>query len=493
MKPTTDRRPLRLAAALLFGVAACGGPSLTGPREVAPEDLPEPDVRVTVDGATTFQTVLGFGGDFAPWHVADLDDGAQAELLERIVGEVGIEVFRMDLEPFEGVTSEDRWGENDNADPSVIDESRFDFCRLDGQACNDDWARLVPALRSAGARGLYWGLIQGPRWNGFDGSSDFSVDEMVENQVAAFRYFRDEHGILVDRFAPLSEPSGGGIDWPITADQARTVVQRLGQRLAEAGFPDVGMIVPDAVSPDASVEYARAILEDPAARQHVAAVGYHTYRSGPGGESPSGAWRSVRSDLRSLAESYGLPVRMTEFADIGGLMGRANHVHNELEFTMSRTYQPQTVVSIGNHGPGGTVKTEEGAIVYFLAGPGGELVEWGPTRFTGVAIGHYSRVVPPGSRRVDTRGEPADLRVQAFRAEGGSGLAVVLVNNGGARRVQLELEGDLQRQGDVEGFVTREGDASSYWSDVGGVLVSGSSIVSLAVPARSVTSLRIGS
>lgn len=475
-----------------FGLAGCSGTSPTGPGPGGPGDLPAPDLRVTVDGSTTFQTILGFGGDFAPWHVQSLSESVQTELLRRVVEEIGIHSFRMNLAYFEGVTSADMWGANDDPDPSSLEWSRFDFCGGPSERCNDDWARLIPVLREIGAEGLYWGLIQGPRWNGFDGASTFSVDEMVENQLAAYLYFRDEHGLVVDRLAPFSEPSGGGIDWPISAEQARRVVRELGRRLERNGFGEVRMIVPDAVSPGASAEYARAILDDPEARRHVAAIGFHPYRSGPGGEDPSAAWKSSREELRALADEHDLPLRMTEFADIGGLMERANHIFNEFEFAESQTYHAQHVFSTGGHGAGGNVTTEEGGLVYFVPGAGGEVAEWGPTLHTGVAVGHYSRLVPPGAVRVATEGGGHGLRVQAFRADREGHLAVVLINNGAARRVQIELTGGLTRGSAVEGIVSREGEPSDPWTEVGEVLTSGPSLLSLELPARSVTSLRVG-
>lgn len=476
----------------LLVLAGCSGPTgPEGPSQVDPDDLPQPDVTVRVDGSVIHQTIVGFGGDFAPWHLSSLRPEAQVRLVEALVQEMGIHSFRMNLRAYEGVSVDDRWGENDNDDPFDFDWSTFDFCRVPVEGCNEDWAELIPALRGAGAAGLYWGLIQGPRWNGFDGQSAFSVDEMVENQLAAFRYLREEHGLEIGWLAPFSEPSGGGIDWPISADQARQVVRRLGQRLEAAGFTDVRLVVPDAVSPGASVEYARAILDDPDARRHVAAVGYHAYRSGPGGESPSAGWRNSRGGVRSVGEEFGLPVRMTEFANLNGLMERANHIFNEFEFAGSQTYHPQHVVSTGGHEEGGSVRTEGGGIVFFIPGGDGELQEWGPTRYTGVAIGHYSLFVPPDAVRVGVEGSPSDLRVQAFRVDAPDRLALVLVNNGTARRVQIELVNGLEREGGVEGVVTREGDDTEYWTDVGEVLASGANVLSLEIPGRSVTSLRL--
>jgi O-glycosyl hydrolase len=481
-----------LLVVLAAAVAVCSSPTGTdGLEEVDPDDLPTPDVRATVDGSRTHQEIVGFGGDIGPWHFSSLDDAARDRLLRDIVGEMGINSFRMNLVPYEGASPGDRWGQNDDADPSTIDWTRFDFC-VEPDRCNDEWAEMIPVLREAGATGLYWGLIQGPRWNGFDGESSFSVDEMAENQLAAFLHFRDEHGIRVDRLAPFSEPSGGGIDWPITADQARRAVIRLGERLETNGFSDVRMIVPDAVAPGPSAEYGRVILEDPAARPYVGALGFHAYRSGPGGESPSQEWRASRSELKEIADARGLPVRMTEFFDLRGLLARANHIYNELAFADSRTYHPQHVVSTGEHGEGGSVRTEAGAIVYFVPGDAGQVVESGPTRFTGVAIGHWSRFVPPGAVRlgVDVSGS-ADVRVQAFRVDGPDRLAVVVINNGPAARVEVELEGGLERRGGAGAVVSREGDADAYWSDVGEILAAGPHLLSLGVPGRSVVTLTV--
>jgi hypothetical protein len=477
---------------ILFGVLAFGcGSSPSDPGfDDDDRQLSVADVIVTVDAGRAFQTMAGFGGDIAPWHLAGLTEADQATLLRGAAQEIGLNTFRMNLVYHEGASATDFWGNNDNGDPFSIDWTRFDFCTVPVTWCNEDWDRMLPILRQGGSTGEYWGLIQGPRWNGFASAGPFNVDEMVENQLAAFLYLRDRLGLTVNWVAPFSEPGGGGINWVISPPEATEVVKRLGARLQANGF-SVKMIVPDATSVGGSVAFARTILMDPDAKRFVGAIGYHTYDTGGGGENPSVAWRNTREEVRALGENFGVPVRMTEFADESGLMARANHIFNELEYAHSQTYHPQHVFASGDH-PGGDPRASAGGILYFRTGSNGRLTDWGPTRFTGVAIGHYSRFAAPGSIRVSATGEDPQVRTQAFHDREGDRLSVVVINNKSTEeRIEISLEG-VSRGGAVDGIQTAESDGfDQYWSNLSGVETSGGSRVQFVARPRSVTSLSI--
>lgn len=470
----------------LLVMVACGSDLLPSTSQ----QLLEPDLTVVVNNNVAHQTMVGFGGDVGPWHISDLTWPERERLLQIAVQEMGLNAARMNLVYYEGTTAETMWGRNDNQDPFALDWAGFNFCTRPGEVCNDDWSRMLPIMRRMGLDGEYLGLIQGPRWNGFDGGSGFSVHEMVENQLAAFLHLRDRLGITVAWLAPFSEPAGGGIDWPISASDAVAVVRVLGARLEANGF-QVKMIVPDGMTERQSLDYARAILRDPDARRYVGAIGYHTYGGRDGGENPPEEWIALRRELRELADSYGLPVRMTEYADLGTLMGRANHIFNELEHARSRTYQAQQFFATGDHDPTADVARERGGIVYYRADANGRLTEWGPTRHTGVAIRHYSRYATPGSVRVEAEGPDPRVRVQAFRDDRRGRLAVVAINNHDSpRRIDIELRGITVRQA-VDGIQTEERTPGRYWSPITDIRIGEGTRVQLLAPARSLTSVAL--
>jgi glucosylceramidase len=489
------RPPRTAGVALLLVVvlAGCGRESPTEPitPPPPPTPLPEPDVRVALNGGTRHQTMVGFGGDVGPWHIQGLARSDQEQLVRAAVEDLGVNVVRMNLVYHEGASASDFWGRNDDADPDAIQWPEFDFCTRPGAACNDDWQWLLPLMRQYGLDGEYLGLIQGPRWNGFDGGSSFSVEEMVENQVAALMHLRDDLGITVRWLAPFSEPGGGGIDWPISTAQARSVVRELGARLEANGF-DIRMLIPDATNVRQSIQYAQAILADDQARRHVGAIGYHPYQSKDGGESPNPAWITLRGEIRALGQTHGLPVRMTEYATPRGLLQRANHIYNELEYANSTTYHAQHVFTSGEHDDG-SGRDEGGGILFFETDGGGRLSAWGPTRFTGVAIGHYARFARPGSERIGATSDDPALRVQAFVDASDRRLSVVAINNGTvSRRVELTLSGATVA-GLVEAIDTAESDGDdAYWTPLDTVQQDGSTRVQFIARPRSVTSLAFG-
>jgi O-glycosyl hydrolase len=476
------RRPRAALSAALFAViAACtGAPEPSGQSSHPPAG---PAVEVTIDGAAPRQTIVGFGGDAGP--VVELPDPADKETAVAFAyGTMGVDHARMNLIYPEGSTASNIFGSNDDGDPASIRWSRFNFCVRAGQSCADDWTRVLPAMRRAGAANEYWGLIQGPRWNGFDGRSSFDPDELAEHQLATYLHFRDRvtDPFVVGWLAPFSEPGGGGINWPISERDAVTAIRAIGRRFEAAGFPGVKMTVPDATNVEQSIRYAEAILADPEARRFVGAIGYHTYDSGRSGADPDAGFVSLRKRIRDVAASHGLPVRMTERFDISGLLERANDVLNELAYAESQTYNAQHVF---------TTDAKDPAALVFVTVRNGRLSDVGPTAETGVAIGHFSRFAVPGSVRLGSTGEAGGgVRLQAFLDAPARKLSAVLVNNRAeAQTVLIRVAGDRFRiLGPVSGDRSIEGEAA-YWTPIEEVSPASASSFRITIPGRSVTSL----
>lgn len=480
-------RLIGVAAALLLtgflSGALSGQPASSGP--------PLSAVQAVIHADNPRQTVVGFGGDLGTGIVGDLTPGARRDVLAFTFSEMRLNVVRMDHVPYEGATAASVWGANDNADAFRIDWERFNFCTKPGVLCNDDWKELLAEIRGFGVNGDYAGSIQGPRWNGFDGHSAFDEDEMAENLLAMFLHYRDRHGVALRWVAPFSEPSGGGINWRITPAQAAGVIAKLGRRLETGGFRDVRMIVPEAVGIGSSAQYAAAILGDPLARPYVGAIGYHTYDTKEGGSSPDDSWIAAHRRLLEIARSAGVPTRMTEFCCLSGLLSRANHIYNELEYADSQTYIPQTIArKTGRDGHGEEVtESHSESVVFYTVGEGKRLVRVGPTRHTGVAIGHYSRFIRPGAVRVPGSSSDAGLRVQAFRDRERGGIVVVIINNREmTTRASLAMSGAPRVRRITRAEQTAE-HRGTYWVPIDGVTVPDRVTMVLTVPGRSITSV----
>jgi O-glycosyl hydrolase len=476
------RRPrAAVSAAILVVVAACTGAS--EPSGSASHPPAGPAVEVTIHAAAPRQTIVGFGGDAGP--AVELADPADKDTAVAFAyGTMRLDHARMNLIYPEGSTASNIFGSNDDGDPASIRWSRFNFCVRAKESCADDWTRVLPAMRRAGAGNEYWGLIQGPRWNGFDGRSSFDPDELAEHQLATYLHFRDRvtDPFVVGWLAPFSEPGGGGINWPISERDAAAAIRAIGRRFEGSGFPGIKMTVPDATNVEQSIRYAEAILADPEARRFVGAVGYHTYGSGRSGSDPDAVFVSLRKRIRDLAASHGLPVRMTERFDISGLLERANDVLNELAYAESQTYNAQHVF---------TTDPKDAAALVSVAVRNGRLTGIAPTAYTGVAIGHFSRFAVPGSVRLESTGEAGGgVRLQAFLDAPARKLSAVLVNNMlEPQTVLIRVAGDRFRiLGPISGDRSIEGEPA-YWTPIEEVSPESALSFRVTIPGRSVTSL----
>lgn len=458
--------------------------------------------------------MVGFGGELTPSELADLSSADRANLLNFAFGRSGrgmaLNLVRWtnDGYPEGGLRpgADPFWGANDNSDPNVIDWSTFKWGGRKGplpeDAVGQSEAATISAVSRLGVNGDYFGTIQGPKWNGFwqasdgpappDTKSSFSPDENVENTLALLLHYR-KYGTVFPMVSPFSEPSGGGINWVISADQAVQVVTRLGQRLEANGFTNVKMSIPGCTNIADSIRYAQAILGDPAARRYVGAIEYHAYGAagGLGGVDPTSQqpdYVAARRQLSALAASYGVPVRMTEYADSADLLGRANSVFNELEFANSQTYMALLVFASASsrHSQG---QGDSAGMVFYTPGSNGGVTGIAPTSATGVAVGQYSRHVAPGAVRLGVTSSDPGLRVQAFRQDAAGNLSLIVINNQASpQTVAVRLTGPLAVTGPIKGEYTSQGGAS-YWQPVPAFSPQGPQTLEFGVPGMSITSL----
>jgi len=279
MLPSPCARTLRLALLTLSFIgllSACDAPVASTSR---PSDAVTPGalVRVAVNGATQYQTFLGFGAALEPWELtgsyhrddstlpevltgSDQDKEVIARLLFADLGIHHARLFLSGYEPSKGVF---------------------------------DWSAIQPHtdfVRLAKPNGLqmWWAtftLDNGPlqQWLRVPGSEcaldHVRVDDDVEWIVAAALHFRDL-GIPLPYLAINNEPDFGWCQHPtgakISVDDYVAIARRLGQRLRAQGL-DTQLVVSDGLNPQASLAYMKAVLADPSARPYVGALAYHSY------------------------------------------------------------------------------------------------------------------------------------------------------------------------------------------------------------------------
>ncbi len=373
--------------------------TLTGP--VLPP-LPQPssfDVAIAVDSRALNQTMEGFGTTvrlFNDPHLIgasggmgnglDIGAASQDEILRRLYEDIGLTRIRA------AVQSPGVEPVNDNDDPAVTDVSRFRF----------EWVFSdghIDLLKRARAMGVStWWLSPGAleTWMG-----EASVEEYVEWTMTVLRYWRAK-GVEPPFHSIVNEPNHPRVN--VSGEFIRDVVKLLGPRLRAEGFA-TKLVIPDDVHPYHAVVSARPTLEDPEARQYIAALAFHLY------DHPVDA----AAQMRPLAEQFGLPLWMSEFAVAGDFL--------EWAIIMHRLIAEHNVSAVdymwgffGFYDKNQLLRVDHSGTQYQGYAPL-------PPFF---AMGQYSKYVRPGARRIGAVSSDRSVMASAFLRDGR--VTIVVIN-----------------------------------------------------------------
>jgi O-glycosyl hydrolase len=480
------------------------------------------DCEIVVDGTARHQTYEGFGATtlslvhghgrpgFGPAGDS-LGPELRAQVLDALYGQVKLTMGNLSIGPLETPGGWNRRG-NDNDDPRTIDWHGFDTSDADNM-----WKALVKPCTAIGLDNY---SLQGNinwRWTSpwladmYRKDRQRCLDECAEQVEACVAHWRKITG-SVPRYVHLfNEPtSGNGEIAGADAHMVRDIVKRTGDRLRAAGFREVKLVVPNEETVERSLTVAKVILEDPDARKHVAAVGYHVYPYGSpyasvprilhasGSGKPDPASIEQRRRLRDLCRQYELPVWMTEVShaesdprSFDHLRGRAIHIHDEMTYAdASAFYGMNAMWDKKTHaahfaGRGGdrpnALLTEEDTIVLADNDTGSVLITG-----MGYAIGHYARWLHRGAVRLEARSTDSLVLATAFQDNKANRLVLVVVNNAHeGRALSIRLSGVK-----VAGQVTGERSwGDKRWQRLEPVRVESSERIKTVVPALSVTTL----
>jgi len=359
----------------------CGGVVvillLTAATSVAAQD-----VTVTLDPATRYQTILGWGKT-TPWQAGS--DLLRDQTIERSVNDLGLNRLR-----YEGMCGNKLgWRSfewlNDNNDPFSINWDGFDTAPIDQRA--EEW--LVPWKRAVDARGEPFDLYVSPSF--FRGGSSGDVppwlladpEEYAEWATALLLRLRDMHGIEAQWYSICNE---AGNDNAFSPEVVGRCIAALAPRLKALGFATRTQF-PECVNAHESWRYIDALRDNQAVWDAVGLLSYHWY----GGDN-----QSAMARIRDFAVERGLPTAQTEFMDL----------------TMDHLYDDMTI--------GGTSYWE----VYGLCGPDYEATlshvssttySAGPWYWRFRQASHYVR---PGAVRIGAASSDPSVRVLAFDRDG---------------------------------------------------------------------------
>jgi O-glycosyl hydrolase len=267
--------------------------------------------EITIDARTTFQRMDGFGTServFDDPHIwgnrVDTNTGRAAVVLtaaqqDEILDQLYVNLKLTRVRPAQPDTSPGSpppgplpvEPQNDNADPNVIDWSKFDFT----------WKRLdahVDYLSRARQRGVstyFLSPVFRESWMGTTTTNDAA--EYAEWLLAQTLRCQTL-GVTLPYLSVANEPSYSRNT--LSGPFVRDVIKILGPKLRAAGLPTF-FVVPDDLNPATAYNQSAIVLADPEARQYVGALATHLY----GG--------SDLTNLKTLAASNNLPVWMTEY------------------------------------------------------------------------------------------------------------------------------------------------------------------------------------
>ena len=272
---------------------------------------------ITVDAATTYQTMTGWEAHARAWEEDKRRNAYDpswkthaAAVADRMVNELGINRIQVPLRTgwinpvdywskFEaGAISYTQWNVHRYEKiKGPIQFSEFDF-RIE--------TMVLPMARALAARGekLYvnLGVVDFSTAGYLQGSLDLAAnpDEYAAFVLACFDRLRTKYGITADALELNNEPEN--TRW--TGAQMGAALVAAKARLEAAGYKRVNYIGPSTTAAGNTQRFANALLAVPGAAQALTTLSYHRY------DSPKSA---TIVDLDAYAKSRGLKTDMSEW------------------------------------------------------------------------------------------------------------------------------------------------------------------------------------
>jgi glucosylceramidase len=433
IRSTTKPYSVSGKTAQVYVTADTAGYRLTATGKAAFKELPQPletQLCVFVDPDRTFQTILGFGGaltDAAAETFYKLPKNKQAELIQAYYSKdkgIGYTLGRTNINSCD--FSSDTYTYTKEGDSNL---ASFDIAH--------DRKYKLPLIKAAmaaagGKLQLFASPWSPPAWmkNNNDMLHGGKLKQEYRHAWATYftRFIKayEKEGVPVWGISVQNEPMATQI-WEsciFTAEEERDFVkQHLGPVMQQAGLGNKKIIAWDH-NRDLMYQRAATYLSDPEAARYIWGIGYHWYENWSGGlnmfdnvkrvheafpdkhllftEGCSESFNPQNYNRWALGERYGLNMindfnNGTEgFTDWNILLdetGGPNHVGN---FCFAPV-----------HGD-----TRSGELIYTNAY---------------YYIGHFSKFVTPGAKRIAAAPSRSQLLSTAFRNPDGT-IAVVIMN-----------------------------------------------------------------
>lgn len=430
-----------------------------------------------VDGATTYQTIEGFGvnANYFGWN----SNNDLQPALDALIDQAGMTMFR--------VVFNNGWEtNNDNADSNLMNWNYYNSIYSAPNA-----QKLWGLLGYLNQKGITNGITLnfqgvGPDWmmNNTQLATGYE-DEWAEMVCSLLLYARYTNHLQFSLVGPHNEPdiTGEGIYIP-NLSRYLTTLRDLVQKLNTNGLADMQLVVPDRSS--ANTNWLPEIMADSVIMSRLGHFGLHSYSD----------YGTGSQDVTNLLAHSAYPDRtfwMTEFnvwcssCESGG--GGTNN------WQYSRGTAEYLLGHLANGASAGMVW--EGYDSYYPHH--GRWSLWGllavvntnasPKTYTPrkgfYALAQISKFVRPGAKRVDTSGSLGALEALAFYQTNTGQITIVGENTGVSASV---LNGRLTNLPPVDALEFYYTDANTNLYHSATVAVSNNTF-SISVPADSVYTL----
>jgi O-glycosyl hydrolase len=464
----------------------------------SPSPSPSGPTVLLIDNAVQHQVIEGFGATVTEW--VDMITGAdqmgamRPRIMDAIYNQVKLTTGHLDIGPYENFNPVNYTTSNDDGDPFNFNWAAFNMVRSINQK-----SKVVDLAKPMGFNNFTIHGGMNTRWSDLwlntirsKGLHETYLQEAAENVVAGDVYWRNNYGIVPLWHHLFNEPTSGNQEvYGATTREIVDLVKMTGARFRHERFANTKFAVPSEETEEKSLATAKAILNNPTARQYVGAISYHTYPYGSiycdvptilktsGSGNPDPGRIAVRNQIRDLAKRYRLQVWMTEVSHSNAntfdtMRGRAIHIHDELLYADASAYWGMWEAYDAN-----ASGADEDSIVLF--DPRAQTF-----RFTGMgyAIGHYSRWISKGAVRVESTSSQSLVQISAFRDDSQGRLVLVVINNNtDGMPIDVSLKGIA-----FSGLVSGEQSSSAgYWNPLSAITPTTSSTFLATVPGLSVT------
>ena len=381
----------------------------------------------TINGATTYQTIAGFGASEAFGEAASVMNASstvQQQVLDDLYSPTtgaGLNILRNEIGATSGNTIEPNNPGGPNATPNYVSLAQI----------NQDMGQLWFAQQIKaryGVTNVYADAWSAPAFMktnnsvsgggqvcGSPGASCSSGDWRQAYANYLVQYAKDyaAAGVPLTYLGPSNEPdyTTNYDSMSMSPTQMASVVDVLGPTLKNSGLSTQVTCCAPTGWPKAG-DYAQAIEADPTALAAVAMVGGHGYSGGPTSPLPGWskqAWETEWSTFEGFSTAW------DDGSDASG-MTWAQHIHQGLTGANLNAFL---------YWWGSTTPSENGDNEGLLQFSGSTVTTSGRLW----AFANYSRYIHPGAVRIGATSSNGAVNLSAFKNTDGS-LAIVALNTG---------------------------------------------------------------